>query len=91
MNLLHTRPASDPQHLARVKTWVSEAFQSSDDTTILVTELRCTEPGCPPLETVIALLHPHAGTRQHKVHKALGALTRDDIRALARAQQGEQA
>lgn len=84
MNLFQPRAAGDPQHLATAKTWVAEAFQTTEDTTVMVTELRCTEPGCPPLETVIALLHPDSGTRQHKIHKALQVLTRDDVLALVR-------
>lgn len=35
---------------ANVKRWVRELFIVSDDATVMVTELRCSEPGCPPLE-----------------------------------------
>ena len=87
LNLFQARSPGDPQHLAAVKRWAAEAFQLTEDTTIMVTELRCTEPGCPPLETVIALLHPQTGTRQHKVHKALCDLARDDVLALAATQE----
>ena len=88
LNLFQARSPGDPQHLAAVKRWAAEAFQLTEDTTIMVTELRCTEPGCPPLETVIALLHPQAGTRQHKMHKALRDITRDDVLALRATQEG---
>jgi hypothetical protein len=39
-----------------VKRWVRELFMPSDEATVMVTELHCSEPGCPPLETVIATL-----------------------------------
>ncbi|MBM3224134.1 MAG: hypothetical protein FJZ47_10060 [Candidatus Tectomicrobia bacterium] len=89
MNLFQPRAAGHPQHMTAVKAWVAEAFQTTADTTILVTELRCAEPGCPPLETVIALLHPTTGTRQYKVHKALQELTRDDVAAFTGPQDQE--
>jgi hypothetical protein len=82
-NLFQPRSPGAPQHGAAVKRWAAEVFRLTEDTTVMVTELQCTEPGCPPLETVIAFLHPQAGTRQHKVHKALCNVTRDDVLALA--------
>ena len=84
-HLFQSRSPGDPQHIAAVKRWAADAFQLTEDTTIMVTELRCTEPGCPPLETVMALFHPQTGTRQYKVHKALGDITQDDVLALATA------
>jgi len=64
LNLFQSHSPGDPQHVAAVKRWTADAFQLTEDTTVMVTELRCTEPGCPPLETVIALFHPQTGTRQ---------------------------
>jgi hypothetical protein len=43
-----------------VKDWIREFALVPDEFSILVTELKCTEPGCPPLETVVALLGPNA-------------------------------
>jgi hypothetical protein len=46
----------DPEHraaLARVRRWTRERFSLADDTTILVSEIACMQPGCPPVETVI--------------------------------------
>ena len=88
-NLFQPRSPGAPQHVAAVKRWATEAFQVPEATTVMVTELHCTEPGCPPLETVIALLHPQVGIRQHKVHKALCDITRDDVLALAAGQDKE--
>jgi hypothetical protein len=86
-NLFQPRNQGAPQYVAAVKGWAADVFRLTEDTTVMVTELYCTEPGCPPLETVIALLHPQAGTRQHKVQKALRDITRDDVLALAAAQE----
>lgn len=63
--------------IREIKTWVVEVFGLDEGTTVMVTELRCTEPGCPPLETVIALLNQ--STRQFKIHKSADEVTRSDI------------
>ena len=45
-----------PDHfvaLDRVRDWVRARF-GLDDTAILVAEVACAVPGCPPVETVIA-------------------------------------
>lgn len=74
----------DPDVAARVKRWAHEAFRVEDDVTILVTELRCTEPDCPPLETVIAFLHAGTGKPiKHKLHKPLAEVSREDVTHLA--------
>jgi hypothetical protein len=74
----------DPGDAARVRALARNVIDD-DDVRILVTELACTEPGCPPTETVIALMQP--GTPiQVKIHKPLCTVTKDDvIRALSRS------
>jgi len=64
----------------QIKAWVTANL--SDDVVgaqILVTELECSEPGCPPKETVIALLASGAPARQYKVFKPLGEITETDV------------
>jgi len=46
-----------PEHLQaidRVKAWTRARFKLAEDVPILVSEVACGLPGCPPLETVIA-------------------------------------
>ncbi len=62
------------------KQWVRETFELSDDVSVMVTELQCSEPGCPPLETVIAIMG--AEKKQHKLHKLLAEVTQADIAEL---------
>lgn len=76
-------PRPDPARVAQVKQWVREQFQLSEDAVVMVTELRCTEPGCPPLETVIAILSGPGSTRQRKMHKGVAEITREDIHSIA--------
>jgi hypothetical protein len=82
LDLFGTQPRPDPVHLAAIKGWVSEALALPDDVTVMVTELRCSEPGCPPLETLIAVLRPSAPPEQRKLHKTAAEITADDIRGL---------
>ncbi|MBK6697961.1 MAG: hypothetical protein IPG50_38100 [Myxococcales bacterium] len=55
-------------------------FDAADDDAVVVNELSCTEPGCPPIETVVALLRAGSEPRQVKVHKPVGEVTEDDLR-----------
>ncbi len=73
----------DPGHAIEIKRWARVAFALGEDDLVMVTELRCTEPGCPPLETVIALLTAGDSTRQHKIHKPMADVSEEDVRALA--------
>ena len=73
------KSAAHREALRRVKTWTRERFQLSDDTTILVTEIACNLPGCPPLETVVAFWTE--GDRRHhfKVFKPVAEVVEDDL------------
>ena len=82
-NLFKPRATGDDKHLATLKEWASDLLPASVETTIMITELHCSEPGCPPVETVIALLSRANGIQQYKVPKPLQEVTRDDIVALA--------
>jgi len=68
-----------------IKAWVREWLALDDEVTILVTELQCHEPGCPPVETVMALLRQGQPTEQMKIHLPMAEVTREDVaRAWAR-------
>jgi hypothetical protein len=65
-----------------IKEWVKSVFQLDESITVMVTELQCTEPGCPPLETVIAIMDRPGMPRQYKLHKAIAEVTLADIEGL---------
>jgi nitrate reductase delta subunit len=46
--------AAQARTLERVRGWVRERFALRPETAILVSEVACNLPGCPPLETVVA-------------------------------------
>ena len=86
-DLLGGKRKSNSQAIQQVKAWVFEALQLEEKTSLMVTELRCTEPGCPPIETVIALLKPSHPTQQYKIHKPIADISFDDVAMLAITQQ----
>ncbi len=88
-DLFSQKRSVDPQLLQQVKNWVQDTLQIEDDISLLVTELRCSEVGCPPIETVIALLKPAHPTYQYKIHKPVAEITLEDITALAAPKSAE--
>jgi hypothetical protein len=79
--------ASDARRAARdlIKRVAAEAFGAGSDDVIVVNELACTEPGCPPVETLIAVLGG-AGQRKVTIHKPILEVDEADVRAaVARA------
>jgi len=63
--------------LDRVREWVRDRF-SLGGAAILVAEVACAVPGCPPIETVIAFW---SDERRHhfKVFKPVAEITADDL------------
>lgn len=84
INLSGTRPKHERNQVMQIKQWAIESFELTEDTSVLVTELQCTEEGCPPLETVIAILEGPGQTRQYKLHKALVEVALSDVAALVK-------
>ena len=65
--------------LDRVREWTRARFKLAEDATILVSEVACGLPGCPPLETVVAFW-TEGDTRHHfKVFKRVAEVVPDDL------------
>ena len=71
----HNRKAAIGQARQVVKQLVK-----SDEISVLVTELACHQPGCSPVETVIALLD-RSGSKTWKIGRPVVELTEDEITA----------
>jgi hypothetical protein len=64
--------------LEQVRNWVRERFKLSPETAILVWEVACNLPGCPPLETVVAFWENEQ--RHHfKLLKRVEEVTYDNL------------
>lgn len=72
---------------ARIKEWVRREFGLSGDMPVTVMELRCSEEGCPPVETVIGILDWSEGARRYKVHKRMAEVGYEDVARLASGRQ----
>lgn len=70
------------QHLlaiAEIKALTRERFSLDQDTPILVTEVECNSPGCPPLETVV-VFWTNGTTRHHfKIFKPADQIIGEDL------------
>jgi hypothetical protein len=67
------------QALERVRTWTRERFKLADDVPILVAEVACGLPGCPPLETVVAFWTANDKRHQFKLFKPVQEVVYDDL------------
>ena len=66
------------QAFSDVRRWTRERFQLPEVATILVSEMACSLPGCPPLETHVLFLVD--GKRHHfKVFKPVTEVAPDDL------------
>ncbi len=71
-----------PEHLQaldRVKEWTRQRFQLPEDTVILVSEVACSLPGCPPLETVATFWTADDKRHHFKLFKPVQEVVYDDL------------
>src|SRR5262245_22778770 len=71
-----------PEHVAaldRVRDWTRQRFRLRPAPTILLSQVSCRLPGCPPLETVVAFWTGGARRHQFKLFKPVAEVTPDDL------------
>ncbi|MDR9404440.1 MAG: hypothetical protein RI580_13475, partial [Halothece sp. Uz-M2-17] len=68
---------ANPAQVKAIKTWIYEILAISQEIPISISQLRCTEPGCSPIETVISVMK--TPTETYKIHKSVGEIEYDDI------------
>jgi hypothetical protein len=71
-----------PEQLAaldRVREWTRVRFALSEEAAILVAEVACGLPGCPPVETVVAFWAAGGARHQFKVFKPARDVVEDDL------------
>ena len=62
----------------RVRAWTRARFALSDDETVMVSEIACGVPGCPPIETHV-VFWTAAGRHHYKSFKLLVDVVEDDL------------
>ena len=66
----------------KIKEWVRGFYKLADDIPVLVTEIYCDQPGCAPIETLIAILES-GGRRQFKMGRPMREVVREDVRCMS--------
>ena len=64
--------------VARARGWTQARFALTDDETVMVSELACGVPGCPPIETHV-VFWTALGRHHFKVFKPLADVAEDDL------------
>ncbi|HEY8579141.1 MAG TPA: hypothetical protein VIL72_04590, partial [Beijerinckiaceae bacterium] len=62
-----------------VKAWVRARFALEEADVATATQVECSLPGCPPLETVIAFWTADGKRRHYKIFKPIVEVTEDDL------------
>ena len=76
------RKQESPAHrqaLHRVREWTRKRFALPEAATILVAELECTVPGCPPVDTVVAFWTADETRHQFRIFKPVKEIVEDDL------------
>jgi hypothetical protein len=63
----------------RVRDWTRERFGLGEEAAILVSEVVCGVPGCPPIETVVAFWTAKETRHHFKVFKPVAEVVLDDL------------
>jgi len=67
------------QAVARVQDWTRKRFSLPDDAAVMVTELECRRPCCPPVETLVAFWATDNQRRHFRVLKPTAEVVADDL------------
>ncbi len=65
--------------LDRVKAWTRARFSLPGDAPVFVSQIACSVPGCPPLETVVAFWTEGEQRHHFKVFKPVKEVVEDDL------------
>ena len=64
--------------IERARQWTRARIALAQDQTVMVSEIACGVPGCPPLETHV-VFWTTAGRHHFKIFKPLGQVSEDDL------------
>jgi nitrate reductase molybdenum cofactor assembly chaperone NarJ/NarW len=62
----------------RLRDWTRARFALADDETVMVSEVSCSVPGCPPIETHLVFWTTR-GRHHYKIFKPLADVIEDDL------------
>ncbi len=65
--------------ISSIQAWTRQRFKLDPASPVLVSEVACRMPGCPPLETVVAFWTGDDSRHQFRLLKPLAEVRYDDI------------
>ncbi|MEO0869481.1 MAG: hypothetical protein AAFY17_13775 [Cyanobacteria bacterium J06642_11] len=65
------------EQVKQLKAWTYQILSLDESVPISISQLTCTEPGCPPLETVVAVMTQPPQT--YKIHQAAIDIVEGDL------------
>jgi G3E family GTPase len=68
-----------PFTLEQIRYWMRQNFGFPKDAPIVIKEVPCVKPGCPPIETSIVAILKHEPPRLFKVQRTINEITFDNI------------
>jgi G3E family GTPase len=68
-----------PFTLDQIRYWMRQNFGFPEEAPIVIKEVPCVKPGCPPIETAIMAVLKHEPPRLFKVQHAINEITFDHI------------
>ncbi|MCC6780243.1 MAG: hypothetical protein IT537_27010 [Hyphomicrobiales bacterium] len=69
----------DADAAERLRGWTRARFALASEATVMVVEVACHLPGCPPLETVVAFWSDDNARHQFKLFKPILEVVEDDL------------
>lgn len=73
------QPSGYPAAVANLKQEVERLLDLQGDAVVSIAELACREPGCPEIETVVAIMIDGAPPRLARIHKPIPEVTKQDL------------
>ena len=65
------------KNIQQIKDWTYQRLDLDSETPISINQLQCHEPGCPPVETVIAVMT--SPPLQYRINKQISEITEIDM------------
>ena len=84
------KKVTNPEIIRKLKVDFAENFQLPESAMISIAELRCHEPGCPPVETVITARFKDGKTKDWRISKSASEINHIDITMLEKDKNGTQ-
>jgi hypothetical protein len=86
MDIFSSRGPRNSERANEIKAQITAELGLNEEATVMVSELACSEDGCPPIETVIAVFRPAMQKLQFRLHLSMAEITTQDIHDLCTRQ-----